>query len=260
MTHPPLIKQWNLYPAIDLCDGVCVRLSQGDFSRREDYNSDPVDQAGQFVEQGARCLHMVDLDGARLGSMKNRQIIESVVRAYPQLYIQVGGGIREQATIDQYLQMGIGAVIIGTECLLNPDWVQKMGQEYPQRIKLGLDARAGQLAVSGWTEQSTATALEIAKLFSFPEIAGIIYTDIDKDGMLSGANVEATAALATQQDIPVIASGGVGRMNDIEKIYAHRQDNISGVIVGKALYAGAIDFRQAMRDFGGEAAQQEGTA
>ena len=240
---------WALYPAIDILGGACVRLRQGNFDRPDEYNSDPIDQATAFATLGARCMHIVDLDGAREGSTRNRAIIVEIIRRCSGVFVQVGGGIRDEESVDGYLEAGAGAVIIGTACLTRPDWVNDMAVRYPGRICISLDARRGRLAVSGWQEQSEALAVDVAKRFAYPEISAIIYTDIDRDGLLGGINLQACLAMASAQEIPVIVSGGVASMEDVRRVHQCRRDNLAGVIMGRALYTGALDLQEAIRGY-----------
>ncbi|MCA8836705.1 MAG: 1-(5-phosphoribosyl)-5-[(5-phosphoribosylamino)methylideneamino]imidazole-4-carboxamide isomerase [Proteobacteria bacterium] len=241
---------WALYPAIDICDGVCVRLTQGDFGRLSQYNPSPVDQALDFVRQGARCLHVVDLDGAREGTARNRGLITEIVRRCSDSFVQIGGGVRDEDTVAAYLDAGAGAVIIGTACLTQPDWVAGMAKRYPGRIRIGLDARGGRLASAGWLQSSELSAIEVARRFSFPDISAIIYTDIDKDGTLVGVNLAATVELAQAQPIPVIASGGVADLADVRAVHHSRHQNLAGVIIGRALYTGALELSDAVKNCG----------
>jgi phosphoribosylformimino-5-aminoimidazole carboxamide ribotide isomerase len=232
-------------PAIDLKEGKCVRLEQGLMERDTVYNDNPAAQALVWEAKGAELLHIVDLDGAFAGEPKNRGAIEAIVKAL-KIPTQLGGGIRDLATIEAYLGMGIGRVIIGTAAQRNPELVQEACSKFPGRIVVGIDAKNGMVAVQGWAEVTGVTAIKLAKKFEGFGVAAIVYTDISRDGMMQGPNIEATRALAEAISIPVIASGGVSALRDIESLMAVEAAGISGAITGKAIYSGAIDLTEAI--------------
>jgi len=233
-------------PAIDLKEGKCVRLEQGLMDKDTVFNDNPGAQARIWEEQGARLLHIVDLDGAFAGEPKNRTAIEAIVRAV-KIPTQLGGGIRDLATIEAYLDMGIDRVIIGTAAQRNPELVREACTKFPGRIVVGIDARNGMVAVQGWAEITDITAADLARKFEGFGVSAIIYTDISRDGMMQGPNIEATRALAESISIPVIASGGVSRIADIENLMAIESSGVTGVITGKAIYSGALDLAEAIR-------------
>ncbi len=229
-----------LFPAIDLKDGKCVRLKRGAMGDATVFNDDPADQAARFEAMGFAWLHCVDLNGAFEGRSANADAIKAI-RARIKLPIQLGGGIRDRAGIDAWLDAGISRVILGTAALRNPALVKDAARAHPGRIAVGIDARAGKVAVEGWAETSEMTALDLARRFEDAGVAAIIFTDIARDGMLQGVNVHATARLANSVRIPVIASGGVAGIGDIEALKATNEPNILGVVIGRALYDGRID-------------------
>lgn len=239
-------------PAIDLKDGKCVRLEQGLMERDTVFNDNPGAQARAWQDQGAELLHIVDLDGAFAGEPKNRSAIEAIVAAIS-IPSQLGGGIRDIATIEAYLSLGIGRVIIGTAAQRNPELVREACEKFPGRIVVGIDAKDGMVAVQGWAEVTGITAVELAKKFEGFGVAAIIYTDISRDGMLQGPNIEATRQLAEAISIPVIASGGLSTLKDIESLVAIESSGVTGVITGKAIYTGAIDLAEAIRAGKGKA-------
>ncbi|WP_243370165.1 1-(5-phosphoribosyl)-5-[(5-phosphoribosylamino)methylideneamino]imidazole-4-carboxamide isomerase [Geotalea sp. SG265] len=232
-------------PAIDLKEGKCVRLEQGLMERDTVYSDNPAAQALVWESKGAELLHIVDLDGAFAGEPKNRGAIEAIVKAL-KIPTQLGGGIRDLATIEAYLGMGIGRVIIGTAAQRNPELVQEACAKFPGRIVVGIDAKNGMVAVQGWAEVTGVTAIDLAKKFEGFGVAAIVYTDISRDGMMQGPNIEATRALAEAISIPVIASGGVSTLRDIENLMAVESAGISGAITGKAIYSGAIELSEAI--------------
>jgi phosphoribosylformimino-5-aminoimidazole carboxamide ribotide isomerase len=232
-------------PAIDLKEGMCVRLEQGLMERDTVFNDNPGAQARIWQEQGAELLHIVDLDGAFAGEPKNRGAIEAIVKAIT-IPTQLGGGIRDLATIEAYLSLGIGRVIIGTAAQRNPELVREACRAFPGRIVVGIDAKNGLVAVQGWAEVTDVTAVDLAKKFEGFGVSAIIYTDISRDGMMQGPNIEATRGLAEAISIPVIASGGVSRLADIENLLMVEASGISGVITGKAIYSGALDLAAAI--------------
>lgn len=232
-------------PAIDLKDGKCVRLEQGLMERDTVYSDNPAAQALAWQTQGAELLHIVDLDGAFAGEPKNRAAIESIVSVL-QIPTQLGGGIRDLDTIEAYLGMGVGRVIIGTAAQRNPELVKEACARFPGRIVVGIDAKNGMVAVQGWAEVTDVTAIDLARKFEGFGVAAIVYTDISRDGMMQGPNIEATEVLAKAISIPVIASGGVSTLRDIENLMAVEGAGISGAITGKAIYSGAIDLAEAI--------------
>jgi phosphoribosylformimino-5-aminoimidazole carboxamide ribotide isomerase len=232
-------------PAIDLKEGKCVRLEQGLMERDTVFNDDPGAQAKVWEEQGAELLHIVDLDGAFAGEPKNRSAIEAIVRAVT-IPTQLGGGIRDIATIEAYLDTGIDRVIIGTAAQRHPELVQEACSRFPGRIVVGIDAKNGMVAVQGWAEVTGVTAIELAKKFEGFGVCAIIYTDISRDGMMQGPNIEATCALAESISIPVIASGGVSSLQDIRNLMAVESSGVTGVITGKAIYSGALNLAEAI--------------
>jgi len=234
-----------LFPAIDLKDGACVRLVQGEMDKATVFATDPAAQARRFAAAGFSWLHLVDLNGAFAGRPVNARAVAAILDTVT-IPIQLGGGIRDAATIDHWLAAGIRRVILGTIALTRPDLVREACSRHPGRIAVGIDARGGQVAVEGWAKTSAVTALDLARRFEDAGVAAIIYTDIDRDGVLAGLNVEATAALAREVRIPVIASGGLASVADIERLLAVADAGIEGVIAGRALYDGRLDAAQAL--------------
>lgn len=232
-------------PAIDLKDGKCVRLEQGLMEKDTVFNDNPGAQARAWQEQGAELLHIVDLDGAFAGEPKNRGAIEDIIKSIT-IPAQLGGGIRDIATIEAYLSLGLSRVIIGTAAQRNPELVSDACARFPGRIVVGIDAKNGMVAVQGWAEVTDITAVELARKFEDCGVAAIIYTDISRDGMLQGPNLEATRALAEAVSIPIIASGGVSSLKDIENLMAIETAGVTGVITGKAVYTGAISLNEAI--------------
>ena len=233
----------EILPAIDLREGKCVRLLQGDYDRQIDYRDDPVGQAREFEQLGAKWLHVVDLDGARAGKMANAGIIARVIENTG-LNVEVGGGVREEETIQTLLQVGVRQIIIGTRALEEMDWFEQMVRKYEGQIVLGLDARDGILRTRGWIEASDQTALAAARKVSDWPLAAIVYTDIARDGMLTGPNVEATREMAENCNVPIIASGGMSKIEDVERL---AELELFGIIIGRAYYEGTIDLREALR-------------
>jgi phosphoribosylformimino-5-aminoimidazole carboxamide ribotide isomerase len=234
-----------IFPAIDLKEGLCVRLMQGDPDRVTVYGRDPLAVAKRWEREGAQWLHIVDLDGAFTQSPKNRQVIASIVREIP-IPVQVGGGIRTLETIRDYLSLGVRRVILGTVALRRPELLDDACREFPQRIALGIDARDGKVAIEGWKESTDTDVIALAERFAHVELGAIIYTDIHRDGMQSGVNVEATRRLLEATHIPVIASGGVASLSDIEALTPLIPLGLNGVITGRALYNGTLDLREAI--------------
>jgi phosphoribosylformimino-5-aminoimidazole carboxamide ribotide isomerase len=229
-----------LFPAIDLKNGQCVRLEQGDMARATVFNLDPAAQARTFAAQGFEYLHVVDLDGAFAGQPMNAQAVEAMLAAVT-MPIQLGGGIRDLETIEAWLAKGVARVIIGTAAVRDPDLVRGAAKTFSGRVAVGLDARDGKVAVHGWAETSQVTALEIAQRFEDAGVAAIIFTDITRDGLLKGLNLEATLALADRISIPVIASGGLASIEDVRAMLAPRAKKLAGAIAGRALYDGRLD-------------------
>ncbi len=234
-----------LFPAIDLKDGVCVRLRKGLMHEATVFNDDPAAQARTFKAQGFQWLHCVDLNGAFDGRSVNAEAIKSI-RAAIDLPIQLGGGIRDMAAVESWLAAGITRVILGTAALTNPDFVKQAARAFPGRIVVGADAKGGKIATQGWADVSDLTPVDLGRRFEDAGVAAILFTDIDGDGLLAGVNVTATAALARALTIPVIASGGVGSNADIEALVAAKEPGIEGVVVGRALYDGRIDIPAAL--------------
>ncbi|HWA91293.1 MAG TPA: 1-(5-phosphoribosyl)-5-[(5-phosphoribosylamino)methylideneamino]imidazole-4-carboxamide isomerase [Rhizomicrobium sp.] len=234
-----------LYPAIDLKDGRCVRLKRGAMDSATVFNDDPAAQALSFERAGFRWLHCVDLDGAFAGRPANADAIKAI-RAATTLPIQLGGGIRDLATVESWLELGIARVILGTAALKDPALVREAARAFPGRIVVGADAKGGRIATEGWAEVSNLAPVDLARKFEDAGVAAILFTDVDGDGLLGGVNVTATAALARAVRIPVIASGGVGGIKDVEALIAADEPNIDGVVIGRALYDGRIDPRAAL--------------
>ncbi len=234
-----------LFPAIDLKNGQCVRLQQGDMNRATVFNLDPAAQAATFERQGFAYLHIVDLDGAFAGKPQNAQAVEAILKVV-KMPVQLGGGIRDMATLEAWLGKGIARVIIGTAAVRDPSFVKEAAKKYPGRVAVGLDARDGKVAVEGWAETSTVTALEIAQRFEDAGVAAIIFTDIARDGLLKGLNLDATIALAEAISIPVIASGGLASIDDVRALLTPRAKKLEGAISGRALYDGRIDPAEAL--------------
>ena len=234
-----------LFPAIDLKDGRCVRLRKGLMDQATVFNDNPAAQARQFQDAGFKWLHCVDLNGAFDGKSVNSAAIRAI-RAAIDLPIQLGGGIRDMAAVEAWLAAGITRVILGTAALKNPAFVKEAARTHPGRIVVGADAVGGKVAIEGWAEVSTLTPADLGRRFEDAGVAAILFTDVDGDGLLQGVNVAATAALARAVKIPVIASGGVGSIADIERLKAANEPNIEGVVIGRALYDGRIDPAQAL--------------
>ena len=229
-----------LFPAIDLKNGQCVRLEQGDMARATVFNLDPAAQAAHFAAQGFEYLHVVDLDGAFAGKPVNAQAVEAML-AKVTMPVQLGGGIRDLKTVEAWLEKGITRVIIGTAAVRDPELVKSAAKKFPDRVAVGLDARDGKVAVEGWAETSEVTALDIAQRFEDAGVAAIIFTDIARDGLLKGLNLEATIALANRISIPVIASGGFASIDDVKALLDPAGRKLAGAIVGRALYDGRLD-------------------
>jgi len=234
-----------LFPAIDLKEGLCVRLEQGDPARATVFNRDAAAQAHAFEAQGFEYLHVVDLDGAFAGQPMNAAAVDRILEAVS-VPLQLGGGIRDTATVEAWLEKGVTRVIIGTAAVRDPPFVRQAARDYPGQIAVGLDARGGKVAVQGWAETSELTALEIARRFEDVGVAAIIYTDVARDGMLTGLNLDATIALAEAVSIPVIASGGLASLADVQALLAPRAQKLAGAIAGRALYDGRLDAAAAL--------------
>ena len=232
-------------PAIDLKDGKCVRLKQGRMDDADIFGDDPVAMAQRWQEAGAQRLHLVDLDGAFAGEPRHLEVVARIIRACPDLELELGGGIRTMETLETYLEIGLHLGIIGTAAVKDPAFVIEACARFPNRIIVGLDAKDGMVATHGWDDTSDISAIECAQRFADAGVAAIIFTDIARDGMRSGVNVDATAELAESAGIPVIASGGVHTMEDIKACKAQAHRGISGVITGRAIYEGTLDLAEA---------------
>jgi len=235
-----------LFPAIDLKDGACVRLVRGDMATAKVFNEDPAAQAQRFADAGFSWLHVVDLDGAFAGCSRNGAAI-AAIRQTVDLHIQLGGGIRDRGAIEHWLRLGIDRVILGTVDLRDPGLIQRAAEDHPERIVVGIDARNGRVAVEGWVETSELGIVEFARHFENCGLAAIVYTDIARDGSLSGVDAKAIARIARQTPLPVIASGGVASLADLAALKAYERDGITGIICGRALYDGRIDPAEALR-------------
>lgn len=231
-----------LIPAIDLKDGKCVRLKQGRMEDDTVFSDDPVAMARRWVDAGARRLHLVDLNGAFEGKPMNADVVHEIVEAFPDLPVQIGGGIRDEETAQTYLDAGVSYVIIGTRAVTAPHFVSELCLSFPGRIIVGLDAKDGKVAIDGWSKLSNHDVIDLAQHFEKDGVEAIIYTDIARDGMMNGVNVEATAKLARAIHIPVIASGGITNLDDIRALATVADDGITGAITGRAIYEGTLDF------------------
>lgn len=234
-----------LFPAIDIKDGQCVRLLRGDLDQATVFNDNPAAQAETFRDQGFEWIHVVDLNGAFEGAPVNGAAVESILGAVS-LKIQLGGGIRTMETIEYWLAQGVARVVVGTAALRNPDLVREACAKFPGQVAVGIDARDGRVAVQGWAEATDRTALNLAREFEDSGVAAIIHTDIDRDGVLTGVNVAATAALAEALSTPVIASGGVASLADLQALMAVESSGVQGVIAGRAIYDGRLDPAEAL--------------
>jgi len=236
-----------IIPAIDLKDGKCVRLRQGRMEDETIFSDDPVAVAAQWVEQGARRLHIVDLNGAFAGEPVNAGVVHEIAKAFPDLPIQIGGGIRDEDTIQTYLNAGVQYVIIGTKAVNQPHFINDICAEFPGHIIVGLDAKDGKVAIDGWSKLSKHDVIDMAKHFENDGVVSIVYTDIGRDGMMTGVNVESTVKLAQAVKIPIIASGGITNIEDIKALCAAQDEGIMGAITGRAIYEGTLDFAAAQK-------------
>lgn len=234
-----------IIPAIDLKDGECVRLRQGRMDDSTVFSDNPVDMARQWVHAGARRLHLVDLNGAFAGEPVNGHVVRAIAHEFPELPIQIGGGIRTMETIESYLEAGVNFVILGTSAVKNPGFVAEACRHFRGHIIVGLDAKNGLVATDGWAEVSQLKATDLAKRFESDGVSAIVYTDIDRDGMMQGVNVEATLAMAKASSIPVIASGGITNLDDIKALCEVSGQGILGAITGRAIYEGTLDLAEA---------------
>jgi phosphoribosylformimino-5-aminoimidazole carboxamide ribotide isomerase len=232
----------QVWPAIDLRGGKCVRLRQGDYQRETVYGDDPAAMARQWVGQGATCLHLVDLDGARDGISVNFPLVQAIVTAVD-VPCELGGGIRDEATIERYLTIGLARLVVGTRALKEPAWFRQMCQRFPRQLALGIDAKGGLVATDGWLETSSTSAIELAQQFAAEPLAAIVYTDISRDGMLQGPNLTAMAEMRAAVELPVIASGGVTNANDVREL---TKIGLAGCIIGRALYEGTLTLPDAL--------------
>ena len=236
-----------LIPAIDLKDGRCVRLRQGRMEDETVFSDDPLEMAARWVEAGARRLHLVDLNGAFAGEPVNGEVIRAIATAYPKLPIQVGGGIRDEATIEAYLEAGVGFAIIGTQAVREPEFVSRACRAFQGRVIVGLDAVDGMVAIDGWATRTEHRVIDLARRFEQDGVSAIVYTDIGRDGMLTGPNLEATSALARDIDTPVIASGGITHIDDVRALCEVAATGIIGAITGRAIYERTLDFAAGQR-------------
>lgn len=234
-----------VFPAIDLKGGQVVRLAEGDMDRATVYGDDPAAQAQIFADAGAMHIHVVDLDGAFAGESINGAAVESIVQSFPG-HVQLGGGIRDASAVERWFNLGVSRLVIGTAALTNPDFVKDMAREWPGGIVVAVDARDGMVATQGWADVSDVTVTDMARRFEDAGVASVLFTDVGRDGLLKGCNIEATVDLARQVNIPVIASGGVAGISDIRLLSLHARDGIEGVITGRAIYDGRLDLATAL--------------
>lgn len=234
----------TIYPAIDIIDGKCVRLVQGDYSQKTTFSDSPLDVAKKWRSLGGEFIHLVDLDGAKSGDTPNFELVTRIAKALD-IPVEIGGGIRNMETVDKYLQNGVFRVIIGTAAVKNPEFVREAVEKYDDRIVVGIDAKDGMAAISGWEDVSEAPALELAKRMRDYGVKSIIYTDIATDGMLGGPNIEAMREMKNNVDIEIIASGGVSSIDDVRRL---KETGVEGAIIGKALYTGDIDLKLAIEE------------
>lgn len=234
-----------IIPAIDLKDGQCVRLKQGMMDESTVFSSDPAAMASQWVQEGARRLHVVDLNGAFAGAPVNHEVVKDITSNYPDLPVQIGGGIRNLETIETYVESGVSWVIIGTQAVKQPELVTEACKEFPDKVIVGLDAKNGFVATEGWAEVSDIKATELAKRFEQDGVTSIVYTDIARDGMMQGVNVQETVTMALASSISIIASGGITNMDDIRALTEVQESGIVGAITGRAIYEGTLDLETA---------------
>jgi phosphoribosylformimino-5-aminoimidazole carboxamide ribotide isomerase len=236
-----------IIPAIDLKDGQCVRLRQGLMEDVTVFSDSPIEMAAQWVEQGARRLHLVDLNGASEGKPINAKSVTEITQAFPNLPVQIGGGIRSMQIANTYIEAGISYLIIGTMAVTNPEFISELCRQFPNKVIVGLDANDGLVATKGWAQQTGLNVVDLSKKFEQDGVSSIVYTDIARDGMMQGVNVEATVNLAKQTSIPIIASGGITNMEDISGLLVEAHSGIMGAITGRAIYEGTLDFKQAQQ-------------
>lgn len=234
-----------IIPAIDLKDGQCVRLRKGIMEDTTVFSNNPTEMASKWVSEGARRLHLVDLNGAFEGKPINADCVNEITKSFPNLPVQIGGGIRDLQTANAYIEAGISYLIIGTMAVTNPDFVEKLCDEFPNKIIVGLDANNGLVATDGWAKQTDIDVIELSKKYEQYGVNSIVYTDIARDGMMQGVNVEATANLAKKTSIPIIASGGITNLDDIAALLKNAHYGIMGAITGRAIYEGQLDFNDA---------------
>ena len=234
-----------IIPAIDLKDGQCVRLRKGIMEDTTVFSNNPTEMASKWVAEGARRLHLVDLNGAFEGKSINADCVNEIIKSFPNLPVQIGGGIRDLQTANAYIEAGISYLIIGTMAVTNPDFVEKLCDEFPNKIIVGLDANNGLVATDGWAKQTDIDVVELSKKYEQYGVNSIVYTDIARDGMMQGVNVEATANLAKKTSIPIIASGGITNLDDIAALLKNAHHGIMGAITGRAIYEGQLDFNDA---------------
>ncbi len=233
----------EIWPAIDLRGGKCVRLRQGDYAQETVFGDDPAAMARQWADQGGKHLHLVDLDAAKDGSSANLESVRAIVEAVG-VPCELGGGVRGREKIAELLELGLARLVVGTRALKEPDWFRQVCREFPKRLVLGIDARGGMVATDGWLETSETSAVELARQFEAEPIAAIVYTDIATDGMMAGPNVEAMAEMQRSVDMPVVASGGVTTVDDVRRL---TEAGMAGCIIGRALYEGTIDLKEALQ-------------
>jgi phosphoribosylformimino-5-aminoimidazole carboxamide ribotide isomerase len=243
-SEPP--PGFELIPAIDLLEGRCVRLAQGRYEDATVYSEDPGAVAARFASHPIRRLHVVDLDGARSGRPSNREAVRAILGAAPHVSVQLGGGLRSLPAVEDAFSLGVERVVFGTVAVREPALIRDCARRYPGRVLVGIDAREGRVSVAGWTETSERSALELAREFEDAGVAGIVYTDIARDGVLAGPNLEATADLAEAVGLPVLASGGVSSLDDLRRAVALKKRGLAGIIVGRALYTGALELSRAL--------------
>ena len=236
-----------IIPAIDLKDGQCVRLRKGIMEDSTVFSNNPTEMASKWVAEGARRLHLVDLNGAFEGRPINADCVNEITKSFPNLPVQIGGGIRDLQTANAYIEAGISYLIIGTMAVTNPDFVEKLCAEFPDKIIVGLDANNGLVATDGWAKQTDIDVVELSKKYEQYGVSSIVYTDIARDGMMQGVNVEATANLAKKTSIPIIASGGITNLDDIAVLLKNAHHGIMGAITGRAIYEGQLDFNDAQK-------------